>query len=191
MVINFNPFANRLELSSILLHPISVLLRACYLYTDMFLMMSSLLVSYSLLGRMQRGQRINILKEVAGRYLRIMPPMAAVIIFATFVLPLLGSGPQWNTIIKYESELCKTTWWRSFLMIHNWFGLENICIMNTHHVGADFELFVAALFFIILIHFLPKAGMITTALCGIASAAARVYITYVKDTTVFISFQLA
>lgn len=177
-------------MNNFFLQPFSAMFRACYLYTDVFLMLSGLLVSYSLIGRMQRGQRINILKEIAGRYFRIMPPMAALIIFATFVLPQLGSGPQWNMVINYQSELCKTTWWRTILMLHNWFGFENICITNTHHVGTDFELFIVALFFIIFIYFLPKEGMITTALFAVASTVARAYITYVKEITVYVSFQM-
>ena len=133
--LNSIPIINRTEMNSYFADPISIIFRSCYLFTDVFLMLSGLLLSYSLLGRLQRGQKVNVIKEITGRYFRFAPPMAGLIIFATFLLPLLGNGPVWNLIINSQSELCKQNWWKNFLMIHNWIGFENICMANTHHVG--------------------------------------------------------
>lgn len=128
MELDFNPISNRTEMILFSKSPISVIVRASYLYTDSFIMLSGMLVAYSFVGRLQRGQNINVIKEIAARYFRVIPPMAGLILFGTFILPLLGNGPQWNMLITYQSQLCKQTWWRNFLMIHNWFGFENICM---------------------------------------------------------------
>lgn len=188
LMLNLKPITNRLEMNTFFTEPISIICRACYLYTDIFLMLSGLLVAYSLIGRMQRGKKINILKEITGRYFRFMPPMAALIIFATFVLPHLGSGPLWNMLITSQSKICKKTWWKSFLMIHNWFGFGTICITNTHHVGIDFELFVIALFFIVLLRFHELAGIVTIIVLATLSTIARFYVVFDRELIVYITY---
>lgn len=41
-------------------------------------------------------------------------------------MPYLGSGPQWNLVVTQHANICKQTWWRNFLFIHNYFGFENM-----------------------------------------------------------------
>lgn len=187
MQLNFNPLANRTEMNTYGEGAISILFRACYLYTDVFLMLSGLLVSYSFIGKLQKGVKINFTKEIAGRYFRFMPAIAALIIFATFILPLLGSGPQWSMMITIQSELCKRTWWRNFLMIQNWFGFENICMANTHHATTDFELFVLSIFLIVLIHEQPEKGILTVVILAVVSSVAKFYVVCKNDLVIYIT----
>lgn len=168
----------------------TVIVRASYLYTDTFIMLSAMLVAYSFVGRLQRGQNINVLKEIAARYFRVVPPMAALILFATFILPLLGNGPVWNMLVTDQSELCKQNWWRNFLMIHNWFGFENICLTHTHHIGTDFGLFLVAPFVITFLFKHPKKAAIFIFSLAVASTIARFYVTYARDMTVYVLFGL-
>jgi hypothetical protein len=70
MAIFFNPYMNRTEMSEILGQSWTVIGRAAAIYTDPFIMLSGMLTAYSLFGRLNRGQKINIFKEYAGRYLR-------------------------------------------------------------------------------------------------------------------------
>lgn len=187
MEVNFNPIANKTEMNLFFLEPVSILFRCCYLYTDVFLMLSGLLVSYSLFGKLQKGQRLNIMREITARYLRFIPLIAVLILFSIFILPLLGSGPLWNRAINYQSDLCKQTWWRSLLMIHNWFGFENICMENTHHVGTDFQLFVVTIFLIILVHNAKKLGIVVIIVGAVASTIARFYVVYMRELVIYIT----
>jgi peptidoglycan/LPS O-acetylase OafA/YrhL len=170
MDVNFNPFMNRVEMNKIGGGLLSVATRSSWLYTEAFLLLSGLLVSYATIGKLQRGRKVNIFKEISGRYLRIMPPMAALIIFATFILPKLGSGPQWNIIITFQADLCKKNCWRNFLLIHNWFGFENICMTHLHHVGTDFTLFIVGIFLVILMFKHERLG--TFAIFTLATLAS-------------------
>lgn len=188
MEITFNPIANGVEVNRFFKTNISVAPRACYLNTDIFLMLSGLLLSYSLIGRLQRGVKINILKEIGGRYFRFMPPVAALIAFATFILPFAGSGPQWNMLITYQSELCKRTWWRNFLMIHNWFGFENICMTHTHHIGTDFELFVFSVLLVVFFYNSPKYGTITMLSLVASSSIGNFLITFNNHIGTYVLF---
>lgn len=186
MEVDFNPIPNKTEMTLISKSPLTVIVRASYLYTDVFLMLSGMLVAYSFVGRLQRGQKINALKEIAARYFRVVPPMAGLMLFGTFILPLMSNGPQWNMLITYQSELCKTTWWRNFLMIHNWFGFENICMTHTHHVGTDFGLFLCAPFIVALLYKYPRKGSAAIFLLALLSTIGRFYITYTREMTVYV-----
>jgi hypothetical protein len=190
MEVDFNPIPNRNDIALISQSPLTVLVRASYLYTDVFLMLSAMLVSYSFIGRLNRGQKINIAKEIAARYFRVVPPMAALMIFGTFILPIISDGPQWGMLINNQAELCKKNWWRNFFMIHNWFGFENICMTHTHHIGTDFELFLLAPFMVILLHKYPKSTSVVIFVLGVISTIGRFYVTYVRDLTVYVLFGL-
>lgn len=96
--------------------------RAAAIYTDAFIMLSGLLTTYSIIGRLQKNQSPRIVQEYFSRFLRIVPMLAALVLFCTFVLPELGSGPQWNLVVNRHAEICKENWWRNFLFIHNYFG---------------------------------------------------------------------
>lgn len=190
MELDFNPIPNRTAMVLTSKSPMTVIVRASYLYTDTFIMLSGMLVAYSFVGRLQRGQTINTLKEIAARYFRVVPPMAGLILFGTFLLPLLGSGPQWPMLITYQSQLCRQNWWRNFLMIHNWFGFENICMTHTHHVGTDFGLFLSAPFIIPFLYKSPRRASVAIFLFALVSTIARFYTTYAYDTTVYVLFGL-
>lgn len=191
MELSFNPIPNRsLEMTALSKSPMTVIVRASYLYTDTFIMLSGMLVTYSFLGRLQRGQSINTLKEIAARYFRVVPPMAALMLFGTFILPLLGDGPQWPMLIDGQAELCKQTWWRNFFMIHNWFGFENICMTHTHHVGTDFQLFLFTPLLVTFLYKYPRKASIVIVALSLISTIARYYITYHRGMTVYVLFGL-
>lgn len=109
-----------------LVQPWSVLARAASLYTDPFIMISGILTAYSFVRTMRTKKRLDLWSEFLSRYLRIVPLLAVIVLLSTFVLPELGSGPQWNLTVTSHANKCKDTWWRNFLFIHNYFGFENM-----------------------------------------------------------------
>lgn len=169
------------------LGPISILCRACYLYTDVFFMLSGLLVTNSYFSRMQRGQKVNISKEILGRYFRFMPPIAALILFATFVFPTLSDGPLWPSMAIQKSDLCKENGWLNFLMIQNVLGFDKICMANTHHVATDFILFAASIFLVVFMFHHPKTGFFAISALAVASTVARFYVVYSRELVIYIT----
>lgn len=99
-----------------------MIVRAAAIYTDAFIMLSGLLTSYAIIGRLRNKQPPRIGQEYFSRFLRIVPMLGALILFCTFILPELGAGPQWNLVVNQHAEICKENWWRNFLFIHNYFG---------------------------------------------------------------------
>jgi hypothetical protein len=185
-----NPIMNRNEMGFLVRQPWTAIFRAGLINTDVFMMLSGMLVSYSFIGKFQRRQNINVINEIFVRYVRIVAPMTVMIIFITFIMPHLNNGPQWNTVITSQSEICKTTWWKSILLIQNWFGIESMCMFQTHHIASDFQLFLTTPFLIMLLYKRPKIGSVVIFSLAIASTIKSFYVTYIGELTMFCLFGL-
>lgn len=125
----FRPFINRTAMTSRLSNPfLLVYASAASLYTDVFLMLSGLLTVYTFVGRLQKGKTIVLWREIVDRYFRIIPSVIFLILFCTFILPHLGSGPMWNLVVTSHADICKKNWWRNLLFLQNWFGYNSVSI---------------------------------------------------------------
>ena len=186
-VLNYNSLTNRRHMNEIGIKVFTIPARASFIITDLFFLLSGLLVSYSIIGKLQRNQKISIFKEIASRYFRYMPPMAALIIFATFILPKLGSGPQWNLMITYQSDLCRAYSWRNILMIHNWFGFENICMTHLHHIETEFTLFVVGIFLVIFLFKFPKSGTVLIITLVLLISCRNFIVVFRSDSNLYIA----
>ncbi|CAG9802650.1 unnamed protein product [Chironomus riparius] len=188
MGVFFQPLVNKANASEVYNSYASIPLRATFLHTEIFLMLSGLLLTHSLVGKLNRGRRIDIVKEIAARYFRFMPPVITLMLISTFILPLLGNGPLWPDSVISQVDICKKNGWMNLLMIQNWFGFENICNFNLHHVGTDFIIFMASLPIIVYLHKFPKYNMTIILVLGVLSTIARGYVTYVTDVMIYIKF---
>lgn len=192
MAVLFNPFINRTEMTQRMANPfLLVYASAASLYTDIFLMLSGLLTTYTFIGRLQKQRKIVIWRELLDRYLRIIPSIIFLILFCTFILPLLGSGPMWNLVVTSHSDICKKHWWRNLLFLQNWFGYNAICLTNTHHVGIDMQLFVVATFLTIALWRWPRRGLQAIIGLAVLSTLARFYITTVHELSIHIFFGIS
>ncbi|XP_073983636.1 nose resistant to fluoxetine protein 6-like isoform X2 [Rhodnius prolixus] len=188
MALFFNPYTNRTIMTETLGRPWTVVARAASLYTDPFIMMSGLLTSYSLGKQYLQTKSINVPKEVTSRILRLIPTLGGLILFCTFILPHLGSGPQWPLVVNHHAELCKQYWWRNILFIHNYFGFKNMCLTHTHHIGIDTQLFLVSPILIYLIYKWPKQGFFTLLTISILSTILRFYTVYVRQLNLYVYF---
>lgn len=169
--------------------PESILVRMCALYTDVFLMLSGMLVAYSMTKQLKKGQNIKLAEEYVGRYIRIMPSIIVIILVTIYVDPLLiGQNPQRALVIETPAQLCKDFGWRNLLMIHNWFDTGNMCLLHTHHVGSDFELFLIAPILLTIMWRWPKKGFYFILFLASASTCARFYVTHSRELMYFVPF---
>ncbi|KAL1132309.1 hypothetical protein AAG570_010265 [Ranatra chinensis] len=181
MAIFYNPYMNRTAMAEALGKPWTVIARAASLYTDPFIMMSGLLTAYSLGRQMQKHQKIDVMREIASRLLRLMPTLGGLILFCTFILPYMGSGPQWPLVINHHAEICKNHWWRNMLFIHNYFGFKNMCLTHTHHIGIDTQLFMVSPLLVYIVYRWPKQGLWTLLTIGLLSTVLRFYTSYIMQ----------
>ncbi|XP_066254847.1 nose resistant to fluoxetine protein 6-like [Euwallacea similis] len=188
MAVLFLPYVNRTEAVEVFARPFTVIGRAASLYTDPFIMISGLLSSYSLIGKLQKTGKINIIQEYISRLYRIVPTLAALIGFCTFVLPWLNDGPMWNLVVTHHSNICKKYWWRNLLFIHNYFGFKDMCLTHTHHLGIDTQLFFASPFMVYGLWRWPLKGSVVLICLAVMSTAARYYVTYSMQLNNYVHF---
>ncbi|KAK5647056.1 hypothetical protein RI129_005520 [Pyrocoelia pectoralis] len=188
MALFFIPYVNRTGMSETMGKPWTVVGRAASLYTDPFIMISGMLTTYCLLRKLKRNRQINILQEYISRLFRIIPTLGALILFCTFLLPFLNSGPNWNLVVSHHADNCKKYWWRNLLFIHNYFGFKNMCLTHTHHIGIDTQLFLVAIVVVPLVWKWPRRGLpCLVALAGF-STTLRYYVTYSRKLSNYIHF---
>lgn len=192
---------------------ISVIARAAAIYTDAFIMLSGLLTSYAIIGRLMNNQSPRIGQEYFSRFLRIVPTLAALVLFCTFILPELGQGPQWNLVVNQHADICKQNWWRNFLFIHNYFGFGEMvrvklvslffcytngkrtvlnidlqCLTHTHHLGIDTQLFILSPILILILWKWPKIGSLSLLSVAVFSTGARFYVTIAHNLSNYVYF---
>lgn len=182
----FYPIANRTRIIAETFRGSTVPIRAGFLYTELFLMLSGFLASSSLLQKLEKNNRINIFKEYFDRYLRVMPSIAVLIIFTTHVMQKIGSGPLFKILTEREAELCSKHWWRNLLFINVWWGVKPMCAFHTQHVAIDFELFLVAPLLIILLHKWPVKGLKLLFMGAVVSSLTKCFITYQMNLSEFI-----
>lgn len=183
------PRLNRTEMAIESSRPASILIRMCALYTDVFLMLSGMLVAYSLTKKLRKGQKLQIAQEYIGRYIRIMPSIIFIMLMTIYVDPhLIGQNPQRALVIDTPAQLCKDFGWRNLLMIHNWFDSGEMCLLHTHHVGSDFQLFLIAPILLTVLCRWPKKGFYFILFLASASTCARFYVTYTRELMYFVPF---
>ncbi|XP_068082920.1 nose resistant to fluoxetine protein 6-like [Anabrus simplex] len=182
----FNPYINRTSTTEFFALPWSVIGRTSVIYTDTFLLISGLLTSYIFIKELERKGKLDIKDKIISRIIRIVPNMLAVVLFYTFIMVHLGSGPQWNLVVKHHSDVCLRHMWKNFLFIHNLFGFENVCLTHTHHVGIDMQLFLVSPFIVTLLWRNSRSFMAVLAALGLASTLLRFLVTYHWELTTVI-----
>lgn len=169
-------------------------------------MISGTLTAYSLVKKLQRNGEINVLEEYIARLFRVLPNLLAVVLFCTFLLPYLGSGPLWKLIIQQECDDCEKYWWRNILFIQNYFGFKNMvdifldskfynhyfllfqCLVFTHHVTTDTQLFFVSPFLIQILWKFPKKGSTTLIIIAGVTTLMRYYVTYSMNLSYFLHY---
>lgn len=183
------PSLNRTEVARKSSEASSIIVRICAIYTDVFLMLSGILVAYSITNRLIKKHKISIIREYLGRYVRIIPNIIVTMLLTIYILPIISQQTALKVLlIDKPAELCAQNGWRNIFMIHNWFKFEEMCNLHTHHVGTDFELFLVAPFLLILLWKTPKRGYAIILTMLIITTALRFYVTYTKKLTYFVPF---
>lgn len=85
------PFDNRNYMTDLFNSPLSIILRALFLYTDLFLLVSGLLSSYGVVKDIKSNGKIHVLKRMIGRIVRLTPTLLAVLLFYAFIWEYIGS----------------------------------------------------------------------------------------------------
>lgn len=108
---------------------------------QIFFFISGFLLAYT-----QQNRRPNSLPNLftfsLRRYLQLSIPMVA-LIACQFLWPVfLSDGPMFTKISDTLIKNCRDKWWKNVALINNYDPLEDLCLLHTWFLGADFQMHV-------------------------------------------------
>ena len=128
---------------------------------------------------------------------RLSPALLAVVFWYAFVMEHIGSGPQWNSIVMANAELCKYNAWTTLLYVQNFFPFEEMvsrwpsdelkniyrlylswfdllqCASHTHQLALDMQLSLLAPILVFFLQYKLIIGMLLMAFLILLSATLR------------------
>ncbi|XP_072399998.1 nose resistant to fluoxetine protein 6-like isoform X2 [Diabrotica undecimpunctata] len=109
--------------------------------------LSSTLLSYGIFSHFEKRKlTLNVLVMIfVERYLRLLPPLAAVLLFNVTWWRHFGSGPNWNRIVGQEYLNCRKNMWTNLMFLNNIIDAENMCTPTTWYVALDTQYFIMLL----------------------------------------------
>ncbi|XP_064212162.1 regulator of hypoxia-inducible factor 1 isoform X2 [Tribolium castaneum] len=187
----FNPYMNRTAAVDRVSRPWTIIAKNAIVYTDVFMLISGLLNANALLTDLHNGRAMKFKEKLINRIFRILPNVIALILFCTYILPLMGSGPLWPVVVDHHSTLCKQHMWKNIFFIHNYFGFENMCLTHTHQLGIDMQLFLVTPVFVYLIWTFKRIGLFFMGVVALLSTILRFWVSYEHELTSVVYFGIS
>ncbi|KAG8285945.1 hypothetical protein J6590_070792 [Homalodisca vitripennis] len=148
---------------------------------DTFFLFSGFLTCHFLVKELEKKNSVNLFTLIIGKLLRILPLYGFVIAFHGEVLPYLGHGPLWNSLVWREALRCQKNWWANVLFLNNYINTEETCMIQTWYLACDMHYFIIGILLIYIKFRHPKLGNTLIAAAFVAAAAIPAYITYVNQ----------
>ena len=142
---------------------------------DSFFFMSGFLATYIGIKKLSTRGTCQILKMsplmYLDRFLRLTPVYFFIVMFYTYLSPMLSSGPFWSLL---DQNGCKNSWWQNLLYIQTIFmstGYEgnNSCYGVSWYLADDMMFFYCVPFIISLALWKREGAYVLMAFVSIAS----------------------
>ena len=112
------------------------------------------------------------------RFIRIVPPYAAVIVIDLCLWRYLGTGPFY---FQGTDDLCQRNWWTNLLFINNLIPMVEQCVGWGWYLAVDMQLFVFAPFLVVLFTWKPKWAWLVSFILLLGQAATCIGLTFYYD----------
>ncbi|CAH1104896.1 unnamed protein product [Psylliodes chrysocephalus] len=134
---------------------------------DTFLMLSGLLLSFSILTYKSTRPKMTIpvLPLYIYRFLRLSPALIAMILFNISIFKHLNNGPIWPLRATTLAVTCSKTWLATLLFLSNMIDVNYQCMEQAWYLAVDCQLFFISP--IILVNLLSKPVRTVLACIGI------------------------
>lgn len=159
------------------------ILNAWYIITNVFLTLSGLLMSYSLLQKLEETKgSFDYLEIIFHRWVRLFPPLLGASCMY-FIWPLVVTtitskplSPNLANEATHALDSCYN-WWSSLLFISNWMPIESSCIPSSFSISIEFQLFIFGPLLVVVFYRKARVGyrlvFVTTLAATISCAVCR------------------
>ncbi|XP_055842822.1 nose resistant to fluoxetine protein 6-like, partial [Episyrphus balteatus] len=116
---------------------------------DTFFFISGLLIAWLGFRELDKSNgKLNISLMYLHRYIRLTPPLAAVILYNVAIDKYIGTGPL-REVYKEFNGNCRDNWWSTLLYIQNYANPLDICVSQTWYLAVDTQLYFLSPFVLI------------------------------------------
>ncbi|GFQ91435.1 nose resistant to fluoxetine protein 6, partial [Trichonephila clavata] len=124
-----------------------------------FFFMSGFLLVYSTWKKLEKSDgKLNVFMFIFHKYWR-MTPALALMIAAFLVLPVISSGPLWNSTLDPPINACERHWWTNLLYINNFWDSEDYCLIHTWYLAALMQFHIMGIIILLLSFRWPSFGI--------------------------------
>ncbi|XP_043465529.1 O-acyltransferase like protein-like isoform X2 [Leptopilina heterotoma] len=146
---------------------------------DGFFGLGGLLLSYLSLKKLNASGKLNYVRLILTRLVRLLPLFMFVTFGYATVFYRFGSGPFWEVSVGFNHNSCSSYWWTNLFFINNYFGGNNKCAIQTWYLAVDFHCYLIGLLLITVFHKMNrKIGYIFLVTTLIIFAALPFHFTY-------------
>ncbi|XP_063698274.1 nose resistant to fluoxetine protein 6-like [Culicoides brevitarsis] len=118
---------------------------------------------------------------VIYRYLRFLPVYGFLVFFnATFLVRIQDSA-HWQRIGGVERQYCRKNWWANIFYQNSGYDKSQMCMFHTYFITLEFQLFMFALAFLMIIWRYPKCQRVFTSIITLLSIASAGILTYIYN----------
>ncbi|XP_075234537.1 nose resistant to fluoxetine protein 6-like [Lycorma delicatula] len=114
-----------------------------YIFVDVFFFIGGLLVSYSLINKYKKSNRIKLndcLQLYLRRYIRITPPVVLMIML-TLLTNIFCLG-YFCDKLEGRRHNCERYWYATLLYVHNFIDPHSMCVPQAWYLSADMQMFM-------------------------------------------------
>ncbi|XP_055842814.1 nose resistant to fluoxetine protein 6-like [Episyrphus balteatus] len=136
------PVINKIDMQSWFTDFWSMVVGNATISVDTFFFISGLLVAWLGFKELDKtGGKLNFIMMYVHRYIRLTPPVAAVLLYKLSINRLIYSGPMRIDYID-KAQCTSENWWPVLLYIANYFVQEPRCFDVTWYLNVDFQLYI-------------------------------------------------
>ncbi|XP_022120749.2 uncharacterized protein LOC110997081 [Pieris rapae] len=138
----YNP--NQLE--QLLQHPATMLIRNGSALVMGFVVISNFLFAYSLL-HISKTRKLSLAQLpmcLLHRLVRLAPVHLVVVGFAATWWRRVGDGPQWQSVVAAESDVCRRKFLSHVFFLQNLVNPDEHCLLQTWFLAVDVQLYIMA-----------------------------------------------
>ncbi|XP_048480394.1 uncharacterized protein LOC105382199 [Plutella xylostella] len=122
--------------------PYSIYVTSAPITVDTFLLLSGILLVYTVAGKMGRETLLkNIHLFYLNRLLRLFPILATAVLATASVFHHVADGPQWQLFVRKVYN-CRTYWWSTLLHVQNYMNASYMCLGHTWYIAVDVQLHI-------------------------------------------------
>ncbi|CAH4030677.1 unnamed protein product [Pieris brassicae] len=137
---------NPTRLEKLLQHPATMLIRNGSALVMGFVVISNFLFAYSLLliSKTRKLSLAQLPMCLLHRLVRLAPVHLVVVGFAATWWRHVGDGPQWQSIVAAESDVCRRKFLSHVFFLQNLVNPDEHCLLQTWFLAVDVQLYILA-----------------------------------------------